>query len=363
VPSAERRARLALTLIACGLMGCESFIGAPPGTTGAGGGDVLNTGGGAGGSGGSGGSGGTGGGGAAAYLSNLDVYTRLKPTCAGCHTIDQRPFFADLASFENLVVYDPRYVRPGDPDGSVLVGLLEGSIGRQMPPLPSDSFKVLDSKGLTQISLQEIKDWIRALPTSPDAGAAFEPVQVRRKTAEQIRVTLYAQLGLSEADFFTTSSTAGIPYRLDANAGDAYAVRSSDATPYADPFDQGGSLYSAMGGAYWLEGKLQNDAITPNMLQALVPISQAWCRAAFEKPSNTAVLAKATLADTSTTGAAAIKANIAYLYLRMLGEPAPQAEVDDLFANVFQPYESKGTKVGWTAVCAALVRDPMWVLY
>jgi hypothetical protein len=49
--------------------------------------------------------------------------------------------------------------------------------------------------------------------------------------------------------------------------------------------------------------------------------------------------------------------------LRMLGEPAPAAEVDDLFNAVFVPYESKGAVVAWTAVCSALVRDPMWILY
>lgn len=340
-----------LLLVACqGIIGGGGGAGAGPagsggGTSGAGGGAAASDGG--------------------TYLSNGDVYTRLKVTCGGCHTMDMRPFFADLAAFENLIVYDPRWVVPGAPGASNLVGIMRGSVGRQMPPLPSETFEQLSGRGLTRITLAEVEEWIRNLPARTDAGTPFDPVQVRRKSAEQMRRALYDQLGLTEADFFAASSTAGIPYRMDARFGDAYALRSSDSTPYSDPFDQGGALYSALGGAYWLEGKLSSDAVTPNMLQALVPISQAWCREAFAKTGNTAVLSKATLTDTSATpqGIANIKANIAYLHLRMLGQPAGTADVDDLYATVFVPYESKGIATAWTAVCAALIRDPLWILY
>jgi hypothetical protein len=349
-------------------LGCQGAI-LPGGSSGGGSGAMGGGAGGGstvgGGTGGSGGGASTGDGGMPAYLSDLDVYTRLKPTCAGCHTIDVRPYFADFTAFENLIVYDPKWVKPGDPDGSDLLGLLQGTIGKQMPALPSDSFAVLDQKKLTNITLVELREWIRTLSKTPDAGSTIDPVVVHRKSAEQMRVTLYDQLGLTEADFFSVTSTAGVPYRTDAVTQDAYALRSSDGVPYSDPYAQGGSLYTSLGGAYWLEGKLRNDAVTPNMLQALVPISQAWCRRAFAKPNNTAVLAMASLTDSSATpaGTAAIKANIGYLSLRMLGEPASTADVDDLFNTVFKPYEAKGAAVAWTAVCAALVRDPMWILY
>ena len=347
------------------LMGCQGYISGPGGGVGAGFGGA----GGSGASGGGGGSGGSGGGeelDGGSYLSNGDVYTRLKVTCGGCHTMDMRPFFLDLTAFENLIVYDTRWVKPGDPAGSGLIGLMRGTVGRQMPPVPSESFEVLSSRALTRITLAEVEEWIRTLPArNPDAGTPFDAVAVRRKTAEQIRTALYEQLGLVESDFFNVSSTANIPYRFDAKFGDLYALRSSDQTPFSDPFDQGGSLYSALGGAYWLEGKLQNDAVTPNMLQALVPISQAWCKEAFAKTGNSAVLNKATLTDNSQSaqGIANIKANIAYLYLRMLGEPASTAEVDDLYGSVFVPYEPQGAATAWTAVCASLIRDPLWILY
>lgn len=148
-------------------------------------------------------------------------------------------------------------------------------------------------------------------------------------------------------------------------SGDAYAIRSPDAVPYADVSEQGGTLFTAMGGPHRLEGKWRNDTVTPGFAQALIHASQAWCRTAVTKTGNRAVLSKATLADASTTalGAAAIRANIAELYLKMLGEVPPQAEIDDLFANVFVKYEGKGAATAWTAVCAALIRDPLWMLY
>jgi hypothetical protein len=288
-------------------------------------------------------------------LSNLDVYTRLKPTCQGCHTMDQRPFFASLDAFENLVVYDPKYVLPGDPDHSLIIGLVTASVGRQMPPAPADAFITLEGKGQTHITVAELKDWILHLPSRGGPKVIDVPV-VHRKTAEQMLRSLYTQLGLTETDFYSAS--------WNPLAGDSYAVRSPDAVPYADATDQGGTLYIAMGGPHWLEGKWRNDTVTPGFVQSLTHISQAWCRTAVNK-SGSVLLTRASLSDVSTTtaGAANIKANISELYLKMLGEEAPQAEVDDLFNNVFVRYESKGASTAWTAVCAALVRDPLWVLY
>jgi hypothetical protein len=120
----------------------------------------------------------------------------------------------------------------------------------------------------------------------------------------------------------------------------------------------------AMGGPYRLDGKLRNDELSLGFAQALTHISQAWCRTSLAK-NKTPLLSRATLTDKSTSkdGAERIRANIGDLYLRMLGQDAPAGEVDDLFSNVFVPYESKGAATAWTAVCAALVRDPLWMLY
>ncbi|MBL8951783.1 MAG: hypothetical protein JNK82_13455 [Myxococcaceae bacterium] len=304
-----------------------------------------------------GGSGGAGGGIASTGdLSNLDVYTRLKPTCGGCHTVDMRPFFGSLEAFENLIVYDTKYVVPMDPAGSTLLAMLRGTAAKPMPPVPSAPFSGLEAERKTFITMTELEEWIRRLQPRT-VPVVIDPPLVRRKTAEQVQAALYQQLGLTEADFYDAA--------FNVRGGDAYAVRSPDATPYADSTGQGATLFVSLGGPHRLEGKWRNDGVTPGFLQALTHTSQAWCRAAVTKPGNTAVLSRATLADASTTapGAAAIKANIAELYLKLLGEPAPQAEVDDLFTNVFVRYESKGAATAWTAVCAALIRDPLWILY
>lgn len=362
--SAARLWMVAIGLL--GLLACEGRIspGAPAGPGGAaGGGEAAGGGAGVGGGLGQGGGAQAPDGGAPTRLSNADVFTRLKVTCEGCHALTARPYFKDLASFENLLVYDEKWVRPNDPTGSALLGLLRG-VGNQMPPRPSEPFAVLSERALTQITLAELEEWIRNLP--PRGGVTpVEPVRVRRKSAEQILATLYDQLGLTEADFMVATPDALRGTLLVPRASDSYAVRSNDAYGLADAYDQGGTLFGAFGGPWHLEGKWRNDAITPSFAQALVPVSQAFCRAAVTKSGNTAVLAKATLNDATSTapGLAAIRANLATLHLRMLGEEATAADLDDLLDTVFKPYEPRGAAVAWTAVCAALVRDPLWILY
>jgi hypothetical protein len=234
--------------------------------------------------------------------------------------------------------------------------LLDGRRTVRMPPAPQPTFAVMAANGQTLITIAELEEWIRNLTPRTVTPPLDVPV-VRRKTAEQVIRTLSDQLGLVESDFYDAN--------WNPKAGDSYAVRSPDAIPFADAFEQGGTLFMAMGGPWRLEGKLRNDAPSQGFVQALTHVSQAWCRKAFSKSGNPAVFTRATLADasTTTTGAANIRANIADLYLRMLGEDAPPAEVDDLFDNVFKPYEQKGALVAWTAVCSSLVRDPLWMLY
>lgn len=341
--------RARLLLFALAFTACEGRIGG-----GAGGGAPVGSGFDGGGGGGGGGGGEPDGG--AGPLTTLEVYTRLKVTCGGCHVLTERPYFASLEAFEGSIAYDLRWVVAGSPGTSALLNLLDGTRAVRMPPAPQATFSVLTSQGQTQVSMAQLEEWIKNLPPRPPPPALNVAV-VRRKTAEQVVASLYDQLGLVDADLYTAG------YLPKAN--DSYAVRSPDAVPYADPFDQGGTLFMAMGGPWRLEGKLRNDAPSQGFVQALTHVSQAWCRTAFSKPSNAAVLSKATLSDSSATaaGTANIRANIGELYLRMLGEDAVPSEVDDLFDNVFKPYESKGAVVAWTAVCAALVRDPLWMLY
>ena len=73
-----------------------------------------------------GGGGGPGGGPELCAESDNDAMRlRMAPTCAPCHGEGaSRPFFASVTAFEDLLVYNPRYVVRGDPDASELVALL-----------------------------------------------------------------------------------------------------------------------------------------------------------------------------------------------------------------------------------------------
>jgi hypothetical protein len=48
----------------------------------------------------------------------------------------------------------------------------------------------------------------------------------------------------------------------------------------------------------------------------------------------------------------------------MLGAVASDADVDAMYEGVYRKYESSAdARTAWTAVCAALVRDPAWVSF
>ena len=56
------------------------------------------------------------------------IRLKLAPNCAGCHGEGtSAPYFASAESFEGLIVQNPRFVVPGDPDNSEFVRLLEGN--------------------------------------------------------------------------------------------------------------------------------------------------------------------------------------------------------------------------------------------
>ena len=121
--------------------------------------------------------------------------------------------------------------------------------------------------------------------------------------------------------------------------------------------------YETLGGAVVLQGRKHDVGLGPSSVQTMVQVSQAWCRIAIEKPNNTAVLRNVTLADKSATKSTEIKANIAQLSLRMLGDVPSDADVNELYDDVYLPLEPASTKAAWTAVCAALVRNPKWLSY
>ncbi len=361
----------ALLLALAALAGCEGRINGGPGT---GGGDATSTAGGTSGAGGGSGAtgggdaGGTSGGGSVStgdggVPTTGDVYTRLLPTCGGCHTVTQRPYFESLATFQRLLVDDRSWIVPGHPESSPLLRLMDGTGPKPMPLPPAGPFTTLERQGLTQISFAELEAWVRSLQgtTTPPA---LDPPRLRRKSVTQLLRALKDQLGLVDADLYrpvtVTNPLPGTNPTMYGVTSDLYAARSPHALPEPEP--ELAALYSALGGADPLAGTPSNLAITSSYALTITHLSQAWCRAAVTKPNNATFFMRASPTETSATGATNIKANLRDLSFKMLGEPPTQAEVDDLF-SVFQAYESKGLPTAWTAVCAALVRDPLWLLY
>ena len=99
---------------------------------------------------------------------------RLAPVCAACHAEGaSSPFFATLSAFEDLLIYNPRFVVRGDPDASPLMALLEGrgaGTYTQMP-LSGDSFATRSERGETNVTMEELRVWIRDLPPPSNTRA------------------------------------------------------------------------------------------------------------------------------------------------------------------------------------------------
>jgi len=96
-----------------------------------------------------------------------DVFTRLQPSCDPCHTAGAEArvaYFASEMAFLDLVVNNPAYVSPGNPDDSLLVQLLEGTAEGNFTQMPlASAFIDLEAAGETQITMEEIRRWISEL--------------------------------------------------------------------------------------------------------------------------------------------------------------------------------------------------------
>ena len=295
----------------------------------------------------------------------LDVFERLRPTCEGCHLNGSSfPAFADLNTFVNLIVSDPLFVVPGDPDASELVRLLEANGTRQWRQMPngSQSFQDLELAGQTAITTAEVRDWIEALEGVGPVDLE-EPVLVRRLTTEQILASLYDQLGLEPSDFLQTNPNTG---DISNVRRERYPIHGVDMVPRVHP--NAGShaqeRFEALGGPSFLNGVPRVQDLAPLFGHTFTQTVQAWCRVSVNKADNDALFPMATRSDTSSSNPDAIKANMRFLFLKMLAVEASNEEVDDLFDTVFVPYESEsGTSTAWIAVCASMIRDPLWLTY
>lgn len=305
-----------------------------------------------------------------AESDNDAIRLALEDTCVACHGAGaSKPFFASLRSFEDLLVYDPFYVTPGDPDASRLMVLLEGRATgafTQMP-LGGDPFAARAGRGETRITMDALRTWIATLPprgvndTQPDP----EAIATRPLRAEEMLRTLADQVGLDfEEDFI---SSMGSNYDSPTVVlGGSFPVRSPDAVfdlHYgADAVAE--ERFTNLGGPSWLGGVMRRKEVNPGFTLTLAQLSQAWCSYAIVELDRTALFSTVGPDDPSSTHSAQIKENLAYVHLRMLGEPATPAEIDRLYDSLFVPYETaESPRTAWVAVCSAMVRHPLWMTY
>jgi hypothetical protein len=294
-------------------------------------------------------------GGQCAVSDNDAVRIGLEPTCKPCHdTGSNLPIFASLEAFENLLVYDSSLVVPGDPDKSKLVALLQGKAQgtyTQMP-LTGQPFAKLAS---TSITMDAITDWIANLaPPDPSRiGPHRDSPMTRRLRVGELVFALQRTLGYAEVG--PTDDSAGKPQTL--------WVRDPTALGDITYVNIGATrTWSVLGGGNSFSRVKDDTELSPSALRTITEMSLEWCGAAVGRSDQT-IFRDAMPTDTSMAAPEKIRANIAYLHLRLLGEPAAKADVDAYYDGVFLPAEPRGTAVAWTEVCAALVRDPRFLTF
>lgn len=300
---------------------------------------------------------------------NDEVRLALAGACAGCHLTGNKPYWASLTAFENGLVYDTRYVRPGDPEGSMLVRLLEGTAPGSYPQMPpGQPYAELVAGGVSTLTLEQVKAWIRDLPPPPARLEAPDPEAfgVRRLSSEEMVVSLMDQLGLTLEDFVSTTAPDWRERPYVVNGGKLFVWPGDWAPGVSREYvsdARSTERFEALGGGNPLFYRKPDVGFGPSAGQTLVQMSQAWCARAVDKRGNTAVLRHATLTDTSRGNPAAVQKNLRTLTLRMLGQPLPAAEAEELYAQVYLPLEAQSTRTAWVGVCAALVRHPLWLTY
>lgn len=277
------------------------------------------------------------------------VFEALSASCASCHGAGtNRPYFSSVQSFEALLVAKPQWIVPGKPDEGqflpILAGTATGAFAQMPPGEPSVAFAAQATEGKTNITMETLRCWISGLNGTISMTPAGPLPVARRLSAEQMMVALEQQLGVSGSSIFY------------------YGVSLPDAIPNTDVYRERDENFAALGGSHWLELRRRNDTVNPVFIQTFVNVTQSWCRAAVGLPAaSNLVLTRAALTDTSAAAPQKIKDNIKYLGRRLLSAQLSDADVNAYF-DLFTSLEPDRT-AGWTAVCAAMVRDPLWLTF
>jgi hypothetical protein len=288
---------------------------------------------------------------------NDEIRLRLATTCASCHGARaSRPFFASLAAFEDLLVYNPTVVTPGSPDASPLIAILEGRGTGAYPqmPLSGAPYSTRASRGEASLSMAELREWIRTLPPRDSTRNGPDPAatSTRRLSADELLNAIAVALG--------QAPTSGVPPLLRVNGPQPLSPDSPMGVDYTDTGRR--DAYLMLGGPNYLSLRRSEATFSPNSLLALAQVAQGACSLAVSE--NSPVLFRhVTLTDRLPGAAANVRRNLTYLYERFLQTSAPPEAIEALYTQVYVPAEATGTRVAWTQVCTALIRDPLFITF
>jgi len=297
---------------------------------------------------------------------NQVIFDGLRGSCEGCHLIGARGYFASIEAFEALVAYNPAMVKPGAPEDSQLVRLLEGDGSGpfvQMPP-GGATYSALVEEGRATLSMAEIRDWVEQLGDhAVDPNPSAVAPRVTRLAAADVQRALYQQLGLSDADFFIPASNYDIPHKSTGQNDEKYPLSSLDAIP--PPFeDLPAERFASLGGGSALEQRRTDGSVLPGFAGSLAQIAQRWCALAIDKPGNAALVPEGTSVTAGSDDPGAVKATIRGWFLHFHSVAATDAEVDHVFDTLFVPLEvDSDTRTAYVGVCSYFVRHPDWVFY
>lgn len=294
------------------------------------------------------------------------VFKGLEPTCANCHRAGKTPYFSSTTAFYNLLVSNPSWVKPGDPDGSELIALLEGRASGQYAQMPPGlkGFAEMEALGQTQTTVAKVRAFVQDLKgCEATVQPAPERPQVQRKSAAQIHRTLKQHLGLDDDDIQPYNSQVVDGRYPVWNPDDVKRIVSG---VNVDPFGTSAARrWYALGGESYMKNIAGNRSFSPTFGQATTQVAQAWCRIGVKKSNNEALFRNIDASNVEGATSDQIDANLRYLMLRFWGHAATDDEVSSLRADVYDVYAGRegGASNAWVAVCATLIRDPMWMVY
>ncbi|MBZ4416481.1 hypothetical protein [Myxococcus sp. RHSTA-1-4] len=297
-----------------------------------------------------------------ATSETVRIMQGLKPHCEGCHAQGARGYFASTETFQALLVSDVRMVKPGSPDDSELVRLLEGrgtGAFKQMP-IGQKSYAQLVADGTATLSVAEVRAWIQGLATQQrDSRPDPDAPRITRLSATQMQRALYQQLGLSHEDFFTAANEYGIPM-AESRGDDFYPLQPPDALPTPRQ-NATAERYHALGGGSVLNQVSQDRSAAPSFVLTLTQVSQRWCRRALAKTGNQALFSTGT---PRTANPEDVKATLRRWSLHFLGERFTDAQVEALYQDVFVPLATPtDTEPAYVGVCSYFIRHPHWIFY